>query len=145
MTHNDLILALARLLRASDEDIKKLVLTAPYQYKHYKIKKRTGGYRDIYHPTAGLKAAQRWLIANCFTNLMIHSSVFSYREGVGIRQHAMQHLHSNFLLRIDFKDFFPSIDQEQWDKKILFQQTVDEKHLYAFETIHYTKKKNATK
>ncbi len=121
MTRNDLILALARLLRASDEDIKKLVLTAPYQYKHYKIKKRTGGYRDIYHPTAALKAAQRWLIANCFTNLIVHPSVFSYREGVGIRQHATQHLHSNFLLRIDFKDFFPSIDQS-WVLSFLYQE-----------------------
>jgi dihydrofolate reductase len=41
--------------------------------------------------------------------------------------------------------FFPSIDQQQWVKKTLFQHTMDEKHLYAFETIHYTKKKNATK
>jgi RNA-directed DNA polymerase len=121
MTRNDLIFALAKLLRASEEDIKKLILTAPYQYKHYKIKKRTGGYRDIYHPTAALKAVQRWLISNCFPHLMIHPSVFSYREGVGIRQHASQHLHSNFLLRIDFKDFFPSIDQS-WVLDFFYQE-----------------------
>lgn len=121
MTRNDLIFALAKLLRATDEDIKKLILTAPYQYKHYKIKKRTGGYRDIYHPTAALKAVQRWLISNCFSHLVIHPSVFSYREGVGIRQHASQHLHSNFLLRIDFKDFFPSIDQS-WVLSFLHQE-----------------------
>ena len=121
MNRNDLIFALGKLLRASDEDIKKLILTAPYQYKHYKIKKRTGGYRNIYHPTAALKAVQRWLISNCFHNLIIHPSVFSYRKGVGIRQHASQHLHSNFLLRIDFKDFFPSIDQS-WLLSFLYQE-----------------------
>jgi hypothetical protein len=121
VNRSELILALGKLLRASDEDIIKLILTAPYQYKQYKIKKRTGGTRDIYHPTAALKAVQRWLISNCFSHLMIHPSVFSYREGVGIRQHATQHLNSNFLLRIDFKDFFPSIDQS-WVLSFLYQE-----------------------
>lgn len=121
MNRRELILAMGKLLRASDEDINKLISTAPYQYKHYKIKKRTGGYRDIYHPTAALKAVQRWLISNCFAHLMIHPSVFSYREGIGIRQHASKHLHSNYLMRIDFKDFFPSIDQS-WVLSFLYEE-----------------------
>lgn len=110
MNRRDLIASLCRLLRASEIDVTKLVLTAPYQYKHYRIPKRTGGMRDIFHPTPGLKAAQRWLVAEVLSELRVHPAVYSYVCGIGIRQHAEQHIHSNFLFRLDFSDFFPSID-----------------------------------
>jgi dihydrofolate reductase len=35
--------------------------------------------------------------------------------------------------------FFPNIDFDQWNKKILFTQEKDEKHLYAFEVFFYEK------
>jgi len=121
MNAHDLIAAWGVLLRSSETDILQLVLRAPYQYKHYQIPKRTGGVRDIFHPTPNLKAIQRWLVANPLSGLPVHESVFSYRRGLGIRDHATMHIHSNFLLRLDFSDFFPSID-ESWLSDFLFTQ-----------------------
>lgn len=121
MNTQELFLAWIKLLRASPREIKTLIIRGPYQYKHYQIPKRTGGMRDIYHPTPNLKALQRWVASNLLCNLPIHQSVYSYRRGVGIRQHADAHVHSNFLLRLDFSDFFPSIDSE-WLQDFLADQ-----------------------
>lgn len=112
MNHLDLISAWAHVLRSPEKDILRLIRTAPYQYRHYKIPKRHGGMRDIFHPTPSLKTVQRFMVSNIFCSLPIHETVHSYRPGLNIRAHATKHLHSNFLLRLDFKDFFPSIDRE---------------------------------
>jgi hypothetical protein len=124
MNAADLVLSLSRMLRVPAGDIAKLILTAPYQYKHFKIPKRSGGLRDIYHPTPGLKATQRWLVANVFHRLQLHACVYSYRPHIGIRVHADQHLHSNFLLRLDISNFFPSIDRE-WIQNFFLSEVAD--------------------
>ena len=121
MNMDDLIDAWAKLLRASNAQVQMLLLRAPYQYRHYTIPKRTGGERHIYHPTPNLKAVQRWLVGNSFVGLPVHEKVFSYRQGRNIGGHANEHLHSNFLLRLDFTDFFPSIDHE-WLRQYLLKQ-----------------------
>lgn len=121
MNRDGFVAAWSRLLRASTEQIEILLKRGPYLYKHYQIPKRTGGMRDIYHPTPNLKAIQRWLVANCFSSLPVHDNVYSYRKGRCIRGHATVHLHSNFLLRLDFTDFFPSIDYD-WLQLFLLNQ-----------------------
>jgi hypothetical protein len=76
----------------------------------YTIKKRTGeGFRTIAHPTPELKLLQRWLSVRVFSQLLVHDCVYSYKRGVSIREHAEKHRAQNFLLRIDLRDFFPSI------------------------------------
>lgn len=112
MNNEEFIAALCRIFRANSSDILKLIKKSPYQYKHYTIQKRTGGVRDIYHPSANLKVIQRWLISNLLNNLPVHESVYSYVSGRCIRSHAELHVHSNYLIRLDFKDFFPSIDHD---------------------------------
>lgn len=89
--------------------ITKLARKAPHSYKHYTIPKRTGGTRDIYHPIPELKVIQHWLANHIFQVLPVHACVYSYRRGINVAQHAAAHLRSHFLLRLDIKDFFPSI------------------------------------
>jgi len=36
--------------------------------------------------------------------------------------------------------FFPVIDESVWNTEVIQTQEVDDKHLYAFEILHYTKK-----
>jgi len=112
MNSMELIRAWSSMLRCSEQEVVKLIVSAPYRYRHYQIPKRTGGMRDIYHPTPELKAVQRWLNTNMFGMLPIHDSVCSYRVGMGVKAHAKRHLNANYVLRLDFKDFFPSINIE---------------------------------
>lgn len=89
-----------------------IVRTANYRYKTYSIPKRTGGYRQICHPTPEIKFLQRWMIRNLFVKLPVHDAVTSYRIGRGVAQNAQPHVRQNYLLKIDFTDFFPSITNE---------------------------------
>lgn len=89
--------------------LERLARRATHMYKTYDIPKRTGGWRRIEHPARELKLLQRLLVLVVWQNLPVHPRVFSYRHGVSLRQHAEQHAAANYLLRIDFRNFFPSI------------------------------------
>lgn len=99
----------AKVTGVSKEELQNIVLTASYRYKRYRIPKRTGGYRIIEHPTPELKFLQRWLNREIFCLLPVHGAAYAYKRGVGIAQNASVHLHSNYLLKIDFHNFFPSV------------------------------------
>lgn len=96
----------------SQLEIAKIVRSANHLYKTYEIPKRTKGYRTIDHPSPELKFLQRWLNRNIFVNLQIHDRAFAYRLGIGIAENARAHANSNYLLKVDFLDFFHCIKGE---------------------------------
>jgi len=90
--------------------VSKVAKSANYRYKIYQIPKRHNkGFRIIAHPSSELKLIQRLLAENIFSQFPIHKSVFSYRKNIGIQNIAKVHLKNNYLLRLDFENFFPSI------------------------------------
>jgi RNA-directed DNA polymerase len=89
--------------------IQGLAKTASHRYYSFKIPRKRGGEREIHHPSRELKLLQRWLAKNVFGRLPIHHAAYGYREGLNILQHAAVHSRYNFLLKLDFRDFFPSI------------------------------------
>lgn len=99
---------------------------ASRRYRRYEIKKRSGGTRTIHHPAKQLKVYQRFIAENIFLQLPIHERVYSYKEKTSIRDLALLHVNNRFLLRIDFKDFFPSIKGEYIREYL-------KKHQYDFE------------
>ena len=109
MIYSEFIQEASRLLRTSRVEVERLIITAPYRYKHYTIPKRNGRPRDIHHPTPALKAVQRWMTSIVLSPLPVHDCVYSYRRGRNIAMHAAQHLRSNYVTRFDFADFFPSV------------------------------------
>ncbi len=92
--------------------IHALAQKASRAYKAYKILKRDGTFRQIHHPSKQLKALQRWLLQNLINGWPIHASALAYRHGRSIGDNARAHLSSNYLLRMDFLDFFPSITRD---------------------------------
>jgi len=89
--------------------VARLVKTASYQYKQYPIAKRGGGVRTICHPSRRLKALQKWLLANVVATWPVHRAATAYRKGHTIMDNAVAHLSSQFLLRMDMAQFFPSL------------------------------------
>jgi RNA-directed DNA polymerase len=89
--------------------IHSVAKTASYEYKTYTIPKRTGGVRIIHHPSRRLKALQRWLLTNIIEPLPTHDAVMGYRIGRSTMDNARRHTGSNYLLRLDFSNFFESI------------------------------------
>ena len=92
--------------------LRRLSNTAPHRYKVYAIPKRSGrGMRIIAQPAKEVKAVQRWLVENELTWMPLHSAAAAYVKGASIRENALLHLPNRFLLKTDFKDFFPSIKE----------------------------------
>lgn len=91
-------------------DFKQFSYSAPYQYKSFYIKKRNGkGKRLIAQPTADLKEIQLNLIKQIEFKLPIHGSAYAYIKNKSIKNHALLHSSSNYILKLDFKNFFNSI------------------------------------
>jgi RNA-directed DNA polymerase len=91
------------------EYIARLAASASHRYKTYFIKKRAGGLRQIDHPARELKLLQRWLLDRVLSDIPVHPAAYAYKRGASIARHAAVHARHNFLLKVDFRDFFPSV------------------------------------
>lgn len=101
---------LSQKLLISSEELKEFINTAPYRYKVYPIPKRNGrGVRVIAQPTEVLKAMQRMVLDDFLAGLPVHACAMAYRDGLGIKDNASLHVKNQYLLKMDFSDFFPSI------------------------------------
>jgi RNA-directed DNA polymerase len=93
----------------SGDYVSLIARTATHRYKTYQIPKATGGFRTIDHPARELKLLQLWLVNNLFSRLPVHPAAYAYRKGRNILAHALLHAAQNYSLKVDFRDFFPSI------------------------------------
>ena len=94
------------------EEIMVIVRSASYRYKTYTIPKVTGGQRKISQPTAAVKFIQRWLARNVFSHFPVHDAAQAYKHGANIGANARIHVKQNYLLKVDFENFFPSIKDD---------------------------------
>lgn len=105
-----ILAGLSEKLLISVEELKAFVNTAPYRYKVYLIPKRNGrGFRVIAQPTDVLKLMQRMALESHLEGLPVHECATAYKNGVGIKDNARVHVKNEYLLKMDFSDFFPSI------------------------------------
>jgi RNA-directed DNA polymerase len=94
----------------SAEEARRLLVTAPSRYKVHEIEKRNGrGKRTIAQPTAEVKVLQRLLMEEFLSGLPISDAAKAYRKNHNIVDHALPHAKNQYLLKLDFKDFFPSL------------------------------------
>lgn len=107
-----LVELIAKETGAAPDYLRYVIQTASRRYRTYEIQKRTGGVREINHPTPLLKFLQRWVVRNVISHLPVHSNVTSYQTGGSILRNASAHVAQNYLLKMDFQDFFPSITSE---------------------------------
>lgn len=78
-------------------------------YKKYKIKKRTGGYRIIYQPNDILKQIQTRILNNILENKRISKSAKAYHKNISLKDNALPHINKTMILKLDIKDFFENI------------------------------------
>jgi RNA-directed DNA polymerase len=81
-------------------------------YKHVKkfhLNKKKGGYRVISQPSSKLKVLQYWVITNISEKLPVDGAAFAYQDGISILHNADFHKGNKYFLKVDLKDFFPSI------------------------------------
>ena len=104
----------------------ELIRSAPKRYKVHFIEKRNGrGMRLIAQPTAELKAVQRWVVTRFISQMPVHEAASAYRANRNICDHASIHARNKYLLKIDFKDFFPSIRARDFKRHAIKYLAID--------------------
>lgn len=83
-------------------------------YSHFSISKKSGGSRAISAPRPYLKAAQSAILSGVLNRVPVHESAAAFLTGKHIGDNAARHAHEDsggpiVVLRVDLKDFFPSI------------------------------------
>ena len=78
-------------------------------YVTFSIPKRSGGKRLIMAPKRRLKAIQRRLLALLVEKLPVSGHAHAFRRDRSIRTGAEPHVGKRFVLKLDLKDFFPSV------------------------------------
>lgn len=82
-------------------------------YKHFRIKKRRGGFRYISAPKNDLLNYQYWIKEFILDNLSFPDYLTSYRKGISIAQNAFPHQGKELIIKFDLKDFFDHITQDK--------------------------------
>jgi len=83
--------------------------SAPNKYKVYTIPKRTSGQRVIAHPSKQLKVVQKSLVKVLSPIFESHQAAYAYKKKLSIKDNALRHVNSKYLLKMDFNDFFNSV------------------------------------
>ena len=80
------------------------------QNYHYRwVPKRSGGLRLIEIPKARLRRIQRKILREILDLVPPHPAAHGFRRGHSCVTHAAQHAGQHAVIRMDLKDFFPSI------------------------------------
>jgi retron-type reverse transcriptase len=78
-------------------------------YITFAIPKRSGGRRIIMAPKRRLKEIQRRLLDLLVDKLPVSDCAHGFRRGRSIRTGAEPHVGKRFVLKLDLKDFFPTV------------------------------------
>lgn len=78
-------------------------------YARFTIPKRDGTERPIWAPKKRLKAAQRWVLQHIAERLPVHGSAHGFLAGRSILSNAQAHANSRIILKMDVKEFFPTV------------------------------------
>lgn len=106
----NLLYILRNSLFMSDEEIRSFAASSPYRYKVYSIAKRNSQERRIIaHPSRELKFVQRIIVNLLEEQLPIHFTAKAYKKNLSIKDNAQPHVKAKYLLKMDLKKFFPSI------------------------------------
>lgn len=83
------------------------------QYRYFRIRKHTKGYRLISIPTQDLMKVQRWINKYILLQLPQSKYSYAYQHKKSIKNCAEQHLLCKWLIKIDLQQFFDSISEKQ--------------------------------
>lgn len=108
------VLTLAHLAKRSGVSypaLRKFVVRSETNYAYFRIRKRSGGHRQISVPTAELWAVQKWIHCNILLGASAHPACYSFLPGKSICDCAAVHRGARWVIKIDISAFFGSVSE----------------------------------
>lgn len=103
---------LARRLGCSKNEIENLAMTVDKKYKSWSVVDEKGKKRDFDAPQDRLKIIQS-SVNRLLQRIDLPHEVYSYAKHKDSLGNARHHLNSKWILKLDIKDFFPSISYKR--------------------------------
>jgi hypothetical protein len=95
---------------AECRSLERRLPVGPLRHYHYRWQpKRDGTARLIESPKQRLKAIQRHLLAEILDLIPPHPAAHGFRRGRSIKTFVQAHIGRAMVLKVDLKDFFPSV------------------------------------
>lgn len=85
-------------------------LPADRKYTIFHVPKKHGGFREIRAPISNIKIIQQKLNSVFQSTFRVKSCVHGFADGRSIVSNAERHANKRYVLNVDLKDFFPSIN-----------------------------------
>lgn len=104
---------LAQTLSLSPEELSRLSKTANRRYSSYQIPKSDGSARTIHAPNPELKTTQRAILDNLFAFIPLNPHAEGFRRNRSIVTNSQRHVGQKVVVKLDLKDFFPSITSDR--------------------------------
>ena len=80
-------------------------------YRHFPIRKRSGGQRIISIPNPDLMKLQRWVNKYILHHQRVHTCSYAFAPGSSIVKCASRHTGARWLIKMDISNFFGSISE----------------------------------
>lgn len=101
---------LAHLLQTPLERLFSLARDRRGNYHVFSIKKSSGDDRQIQAPNRELKLIQRKILNTVLQQVPLNKHAEGFRKNRSILTNAIHHVNKKVVVKLDIKDFFPSID-----------------------------------
>lgn len=89
--------------------VTSVIFCSKAHYREFEIKKRSGGVRQIRAPYPSLLYMQNWIYKEILMKCKVNATAHGFVRKRSILTNANVHKGQNYLLKMDLKDFFPSI------------------------------------
>lgn len=100
---------LAHFLKISTKKLNWLTNDRVKHYTCFNIKKRDGSKREIFAPRSYLKGVQRKILDDLLQRVGLNSHAEGFRKKRSILTNSRRHIGKKVVIKMDLKDFFPSI------------------------------------
>lgn len=101
---------ICKLLNISQNQLKYILFVRSNNYVEFSIKKKNGGYRKINAPKKDLKKIQRQLLEVLYNIYEFSECQQGFIKEKNIVTNAKKHIGANYILNLDLKDFFNTIN-----------------------------------
>ena len=88
-------------------------------YRKFKIYRKDGRTRTIHEPLPNLKTIQKWILENILYQVDVSRFAKAYIKETSIKDNVRFHINQKKILKLDIKNFFPSIKGAQIYKVFL--------------------------
>jgi len=104
---------LAHLLKISINRLHWMADDKKNHYTSFSVKKAEGGMREIFAPKPYLRGVQRQILDDFLHRVRLNSHAEGFRKKRSILTNAKRHVGKKVVIKMDVKDFFPSITFER--------------------------------